>query len=207
MKSFLFSPIGLIPTLLACFLSSDLITLENHFSHPSRRQLGPSAKGKRGDFESRRERETKDARRGAHLRSIERSSERCLLGRRVSEKEDGEEKEIFGLRPPDQEQGCQGETRSGGGREYPGSGQAAAGAVGEDPRPPRRERPLPLGDELQVLSSEAEGAGGAGDAERGSSSYFENYSPQASPASAKRKTASVSRVHQVLHERRRVRRR
>merc|ERR1711934_963063 len=69
------------------------------------------------------------------------------------------------------------------GRERPASsGQAPTGCVGEDSRPPRRERPLPPGSELQVLSSEAEGAGGAGrpEQEMHRSSCFED-EPQTAP--------------------------
>ena len=68
-----------------------------------------------------------------------------------------------------------GEKASQRGREHPASGQAPAGGVGENPRQPRRERPLSSGSELQVLSSEAKGAGGAAEAkrawERGASSF------------------------------------
>ena len=145
-------------------LSSDLITLENHsFFSPPRRQSwerSASATARAATFATRKGDERRETR--SALAFDRSASELCLLGRRVSEKEDGEEKEIFGLRPPDQEQGCQGQTRSGGGREHPGSGQAPAGVVGEDPhRPSRRERPLPPGSELQVLSSEGGVAGGA----------------------------------------------
>ena len=90
-----------------------------------------------------------------------------LLCRRIAE--DGEVKGVFGLTPSDQEQGGRRKTRSEVRREHPTSRQAPKRRVGENPRRARRERPLSLGSELQVLSSEAEGAGGAdgeGEAER-----------------------------------------
>ena len=98
-------------------------------------------------------------------RTYERASERRLFGRRVAEDEDGEAKEIFGnsFTPTDLVEGQAGRD---GGREQAASGQAPARGVREDPRPPRRERPLPSGSELQVLSSEAGGAGGADEAGR-----------------------------------------
>merc|ERR1711934_1125671 len=100
----------------------------------------------------------------------------------VGEKEDGEAKGIFDLKPQDQKQGGQRRARRERGREGPESGQAPARAMGEDPRRARRERPLPSSSELQVLSSEAEGAGGAGrpEQEMHRSSCFED-EPQTAP--------------------------
>ena len=87
-----------------------------------------------------------------------------LLCRRIAE--DGEVKGVFGLTPSDQEQGGRRKTRSEVRREHPTSRQAPKRRVGENPRRARRERPLSLGSELQVLSSEAGGAGGAVEAAR-----------------------------------------
>merc|ERR1711934_1213705 len=98
---------------------------------------------------------------------------------RRGEKEDGEAKGSFNLRPQDQEQGGQ-RTRGERGRERSTSGQAPAGDLGQGLRRVGRERPLSPGSELQVLSSEAEGAGGADGAkrawEREASSCFEDES-------------------------------
>merc|ERR1711970_311169 len=76
--------------------------------------------------------------------------------RRVADKEDAEAKGDFGPELLPSQEG--GRRQREGGRERPAFGQAPAGGLGEDPRPPRRERPLPPGSELQVLSPEAEEA-------------------------------------------------
>ena len=153
--------------------------IDNARLHPSSLESGgASANGERDDLrdgsEGDRGRETRSAVPSA-LASEQASSSRST---RRGEKEDGEAKGIFGLRSPDQERGCRRKTRGEGCRELQASGQAPAGGVGEDIRYTRRGQPLPPGSELQVLSSEAEGAGGADEAEgawKGES--FEDESP------------------------------
>ena len=109
-------------------------------------------------------------------------SERKRLGGRVAQrKKDGEAQGVFGPELlPSEDEGRSG--RKGGREHLPASsGQAPEGGVGEDIRRSRRERPLSSGSELQVLSSEAEGAGGAEQAERarerGASSCFDDFAP------------------------------
>ena len=60
------------------------------------------------------------------------------------------------FRAAEREEEREGKHRNGGERGSPG--QAAAGGLGQGFRRVGQERPLPLGVELQVLSSQAEGA-------------------------------------------------